>query len=66
MKNRHVPIWDNPSGDYCSECRAMGIPLVVHCADPINCGGMKPMAQGPRNIQFANQSLPGERDTIVK
>jgi hypothetical protein len=52
MNEVDIPVWDNPSGDYCHVCRSMGealgIPRVVHCSDPINCGGMHPMAQGPR------------------
>jgi hypothetical protein len=35
-----APVSDNPSGQYCPECRATGL---LHCSDPVNCGGMRPM-----------------------
>lgn len=35
-------LCDNPSGTWCRSCRATG--MMMHCSDPINCGGMVPMA----------------------
>lgn len=37
-----APLVDNPSGEYCPDCRAVGM---SHCSDPVNCGGMRPMRQ---------------------
>jgi hypothetical protein len=49
---REIPTWDNPSGDYCADCRSLyesiGLFNVVRCSDPVHCGGMRPMARGPR------------------
>lgn len=35
-----APVCDNPSGLYCSACRAIG---VYHCAWPEYCGAMRRM-----------------------
>jgi len=49
-----APASDDPSGLYCTACRACGL---WHCASPEHCGEMRPMTD-PNAVSQSRSQAP--------
>lgn len=47
LLNEHPLPRNNPSGLWCISCRRCG---TAHCSDPVNCGGMIPLAEATEKV----------------